>query len=195
MPPRRLPKTLTAAELDALLAMPNLSVPTGLRDRCVLEVMARCGLRVSECCGLHLRDVDWKEGEVRIRAEVAKGGREAVVYLDAPTLALLERWKTVRRPFGAGQPWLFVCVRQADRGQPLTRRAIYAMVRRRAAKAGISWAVHPHALRHTFATAALRDGFTISEVQALMRHARLETTAVYLHVRNEDLKAKVRARR
>lgn len=195
MAPRKLPKTLTADELARLLAAPNLDVPTGLRDRCVLELMANCGLRVSEVCGLHLRDVDWKEGEIRLRSEVAKGGREAVVYMDEPTQRLLERWKTVRRPFGAGKPHLFVIVRQAQRGEPLNRMRVYEMVRRRSAKAGVAWPVHPHALRHTFATRRLADGFTISEVQRLMRHARLETTAVYLDVRDVDLRAKVRARR
>lgn len=192
MPPRKLPKTLTDDELGRLLGAPNLAVPTGLRDRCVLELMARCGLRVSEVCGLHVRDVDWKEGEIRLRAEVAKGGREAVVYLPDPTKALLERWKDARRPFGAGRPHLFVCVRQAQRGEPLSRLRVYEMVRRRSAKAGIGWPVHPHALRHTFATRALANGFTIADVQRMMRHSRLETTSIYLDVRDVDLREKIR---
>jgi integrase/recombinase XerD len=195
MPPRKLPKTLTDDEYGRLLAAPNLSVPTGLRDRCLLELMANCGLRVSEVCGLHLRDVDWKEGEIRIRSEVAKGGREAVVYLEPGTQQLLQRWKDARRLFGAGKPHLFVIVRQAQRGEPLNRQRVYEMVRRRSARAGIAWPVHPHALRHTFATRRLAEGFTISEVQRLMRHSRLETTAIYLDVRDVDLRAKVRARR
>ena len=194
MPGRELPKTLTAEQLERLLAAPNLSVPTGLRDRCVMELMARCGLRVSECCGLHLRDVDWREGEIRLRAEVAKNGREAVLYMDEPTQRLLERWKDARRQFAAGRPHLFVCVRGAQRGDPLTRHGVYKMVRRRAAKVGIEHPVWPHMLRHTFATGLLARGFTISEVQRLMRHADLRTTAIYLHVRDEDLKAKIRRR-
>ena len=193
---RNLPKTFTDDELTALLAQANLNVPTGLRDRCMLELMCRCGLRVSECCGLHLRDVDWREGEIRLRAEITKGGKEAVVYLDAPTLALLERWKQARRPFGAGRPHLFVCVRSGQRGEPLDRRRVYEMVRRRAEKAGIDRAAWTHMLRHTYATGLLASGeFTIKDVQRLMRHSRLETTAIYLDVRDEDLKAKVRRRR
>ena len=69
---RQLPKTLTEDELDQLLARPNLGCPTGLRNRAILAVLHRCGLRASEVCGLHLRDVDWKAGEIRIRAEVAE---------------------------------------------------------------------------------------------------------------------------
>jgi integrase/recombinase XerD len=193
--PRRLPKTLTAEEAHALLAVPNLAVPTGLRDRCVLELMHRCGLRVTETCELHLRDVDWRAGEVRLRPEITKGQREAVVYLDPATLALLERWKVTRRPFGAGKPHLFVCVRGAQRGEPLNRRAVYKMVRRRAAKAGIDRPVWPHMLRHSYATELLGEGFNIAEVQKLMRHTDIRTTAIYLEVRDEQLRDKVRRRR
>lgn len=191
---RTLPKTLTADELEQLLGMPNLEVPTGLRDRCMMELMAYAGLRVSEVCGLHLRDVDWREGEIRLRPEVAKGGKEAVVYLDGKTLALLERWKAERRHYAAGKPHLFVCIRTAQRGEPVDRRRVWEMINRRSKKAAIKHA-WPHMLRHTFATWRLADGFTITEVQALMRHSNLRTTAIYLHVRDEELKAKVRARR
>lgn len=193
--PKSLPKTLTADELERLLAMPNLDVPTGLRDRCMLELMVRCGLRVSETCGLHLRDVDWKEGEIRLRPEITKGGKEAVAYLDAPTLALLERWKSVRRHYAAGRPHLFVCIRTGQRGEQLDRRRVYEMTCRRAKKAGIDRKVWTHMLRHTFATNALADGFTVKEVQSLMRHSDLRTTAIYLSVRDVELKAKVKRRR
>ena len=83
MAARTLPKTLTGEEISALMARPNVDCPTGLRNRAVLELMHRSGLRVSEACGVHLRDVDWNAGEVRIRPEVAKGGREAVIVLEA----------------------------------------------------------------------------------------------------------------
>lgn len=193
--PRDLPKTLKSDELDRLLAAPNLNSPTGLRDRCILELMARCGLRVTETCLLHLRDIDWHEGEIRLRAEITKGGKEAVVYVDDPTLALLERWKAVRRAYGAGRPHLFVCVRGPQRGEPLDRRRVWEMIQRRARRAGLEKHVWAHMLRHTFATSALADGFNVREVQRMMRHSRLETTALYLEVRDEDLKAKVRGRR
>lgn len=187
---RKLPETLTADELDALMARPNLAAPTGLRNRCMLAVMHRCGLRVSEVCGLHLRDVDWREGSIRIRPEVAKGGREAVVYLDDPTRQLLERWKDVRRHYAAGRPHLFTTLK----GGPVGRRYVWEMVARYARRAGIARPVWPHLLRHTFATDLLREGFTIAEVQKLMRHADLRTTAIYLHVHDADLAQKVRRR-
>lgn len=187
---RRLPQTLTADELDALMGRPNLGAPTGLRNRAMLALLHRCGLRASEVCGLHLRDVDWREASIRIRPEVAKGGREAVVYLDPATLELLERWKSVRRKYAAGKPHLFTTLK----GGPVSRVYVWEMVSRYARRAGIERPVWPHLLRHTFATDLLREGFTIAEVQRLMRHADLRTTAIYLHVRDEDLAAKVRRR-
>ena len=191
MASRTLPKTLTDDELDRLLARPNLGCPTGLRNRAILALLHRCGLRASEVCGLHLRDVDWKAGEIRVRAEVAKGGREAIVYMDQATQEWLERWKLERRKYGAGKPWLFCTLK----GGPLHRHYIWEMVSRYARKAGIEDRVWPHRLRHTYATSLLAEGFNIEEVRRLMRHARLETTAIYLEVRDVDLRAKVRGRR
>jgi integrase/recombinase XerD len=190
MPGRTLPKTLTETELDALLARPNLGCPTGLRNRVILQVLWRCGLRANEVCGVHLRDVDLKAGEIRVRKEVAKGGREAVLYLDAQTVEWLERYKLERRKHANGAPYLFVTLT----GNRLSRQYVWEMVSRYARKAGIDRPVWPHMLRHTYATTLLAEGFTISEVQRLMRHARLDTTAIYLEVRDLDLRGKVRRR-
>lgn len=187
---RDLPKTLTDDELDALLARPNLGCPTGLRNRAILAVLHRCGLRASEVCGLHLRDIDWRAGEIRLRAEVAKGGREATLYMDPATQEWLERWKLERRKHAAGAPFLFCTLR----GGQLHRHYIWEMVSRYARKAGIDRPVWPHMLRHTYATTLLGEGFNVEEVRRLMRHARLETTAIYLEVRDRDLREKVRRR-
>jgi integrase/recombinase XerD len=187
---RELPKALSKDEVAALMAQPNLEAPTGLRDRCLMGLMHRCGLRVSEACGLHLRDVRWAEAKIHLRPEITKGAKEAVVYLDEPTQALLERWKAVRRPLAAGDPHLFV----THRGTPVERIAVWRMVRRRAARAGIERAIHPHQLRHTYATELLGEGFNVVEVQRLMRHSDIGTTTVYLHLHDEDLARRVRGR-
>lgn len=187
---RELPQTLTDDELDALYRRCNVNCPTGLRDRCILALMARAGLRASEVCGLHLRDVDWKQHTVRIRAEVAKGGKEAVQPLDQPTIELLERWKAIRRPYAAGRPHLFCTLK----GEPVDRRRVWEMTARRARRAGIDHPVWPHMLRHTFATSLLRDGFNIEEVRLLMRHSDIRTTTIYLHISNVELHDKLRRR-
>jgi integrase/recombinase XerD len=190
-PPRLLPKILNADQLDALLARPNIGCPTGLRNRAILELLAGAGLRASEVCGVYLRDIDWKRSELRIRAEVGKGGREAVLPLDERTFSWLERWKPERRHHAAGAPWLFVTLK----GGQLDRRYIWEMTSRYARKAGIEDPVWPHRLRHTFATELLRDGFDLREVQTLMRHADVRTTVLYTYVSPEALAQKVRRRR
>jgi len=188
---RRLPKTLSREELTLLMKRPNVNCPTGLRNRAMLELMYSCGLRVGDICGLYLRDVRWAEGKLHIRPEVGKGGREAFVTLDDVALEWLERWKAIRRKYAAGKPWLFVTLRAG----PIDPHYVWEMVGRYARKAGIERHVHPHMLRHTYATELLNDGFNIAEVQKLMRHSDIRTTSIYLHVRDAELDAKVRARR
>lgn len=192
MPERKLPKTLSPDEAAALLDAPNLSAPTGLRNRCVLELMYRSGLRVSEVCGLHLRDVRHQDGQVHLRSEVAKGGREAFVYLDPASEQLLQRWKVERRRYAAGKPHLFTTLK----GGPVSRHYCWQMMQRYARRAGLEGRrIHPHVLRHTYATELLREGFNVREVQQLMRHADLRTTTIYLELVDADLQRKVRGRR
>lgn len=191
MASRKLPKTLTSEEISGLMGRPNLDCPTGLRNRCILELMHRSGLRVSEGCGVHLRDVDWKAGELRIRPEVGKGGREAVLVLEPSTLTLLERWKAVRRRYANRAPFLFVTLR----GGQVNRHYVWEMTSRYARKAGIERPVWPHMLRHSYATELLHEGFNLREVQTLMRHADIRTTVLYTHLVDVELAAKVRARR
>jgi integrase/recombinase XerD len=187
---RELPKTLTADEVDALLRAPNRSVPTGLRNAALLTLMYRCGLRVSEACGLHLRDVRWKDGQLHLRADVAKGGREAVAYLDEQTEQLLRQWVDVRRQHAAGMPHLFTTLA----GGPVDRRYVWEMIGRCARRAGIDRHVNPHMLRHTYATELLREGFNVREVQQLLRHADIRTTVIYTHLVDADLQKKIRSR-
>lgn len=201
---RELPKTLTRDEVDLLLARPNLAAPTGLRNRAMLELMVHAGLRVQEVTGIHLRDWRPKDHELHIRPEVGKGGREAYLPLDDQVEHYLERWKQIRRPYAAGDPHLFTTLR----GTPVGPKYVWEMVERYARRAGVqkqhqtkcpkgcqSSHVHPHLLRHTFATELLRDGFDLREVQTLMRHADIRTTVIYTHVHDAHLAEKLRARR
>lgn len=174
-----------------LLARPNVDCPTGLRNRAMLELMYGAGLRVSECCGIHLRDVDWDTGDLKLREDVAKGGREAVVPLTAAAVHWLERWKPIRRGYADGAPWMFVTLR----GGQVDRHYTWEMVSRYARKAGIEQPVSPHMLRHTFGTELLREGLDIREVQEALRHADIRTTQIYTHVAPERLAEKLRHRR
>jgi integrase/recombinase XerD len=199
---RRLPKYASREEIAALFAQPNLRSATGLRDRCLMELMYRSGLRVSEACHLEPRDVYLVNGQGRIRVIAGKSGDDTAYFDPASVWPLLERWKAMRADLGLEDcPWLFCTVKNSltrkggyhDRGRPVSKRAVERMMARRCLKAGVSH-ITPHMLRHTFATELLDEGFTIREVQALMRHANLKSTEIYLHLADASLGAKITQR-
>mgnify|MGYP000365618413 CR=1 FL=1 len=178
---RRLPKTLTREEATRLLAAPNKSCPTGLRNRCILQLMYRGALRVSEVVALRPQDIDWETGLVRIVE--GKGARDRNIYIDEHTLDLLRLWSE-RRP---RSPWFFCTLS----GRPVSTVYIRAMIKRMARRAGITRRIYPHMLRHTFATERLSEGWSIREVQEYLGHADIRTTQIYTHVSPEDLRRRV----
>lgn len=184
---RKLPKTLTRAEVRRLLAAPNITCPTGLRDRCMLELMYRAGLRIGEVCTLRPRDVDVEKGTVQVWG--GKGG-DGTAYFDSESLrVLLDQWKATRRRLPKSE-FLF-CTLQ---GEPMKPRKVQEMFQRRRRKAAIDTHATPHTLRHTFATELLDEGFHIREVQEAVRHADLSTTMLYTHVVDSHLREKIRRR-
>lgn len=194
--PLELPKVLAPDEARALMEAPNLAAPTGLRNRCILELMHRCGLRVSETLALQLRDVHWGEGTIHLRPEITKGHKEGTAYLDRRTEALLERWvaerRRVLRARGAGRTPLLFTTLDGDR---VDRKYVWKMTGRMAKRAGIDRPISPHWLRHTFATDLLRSGdFNLVQVQQLMRHSDVRTTTIYTHIVDGELLSKLRDR-
>lgn len=186
---RRLPKTISRDEAERLLAACNLRAPTGLRDRAMLELMYRGGLRVGEVTRLEPRDVDLGAGTIRVLD--GKGG-DGTGYFDTASVSpLLDRWKAERRRYAhAGSP-LFCTLK----GGRVSVRQVEAMVKRRAARAGITSTVTPHVLRHTFATQMLEEGANIRQVQEALRHADVSTTMVYTHVYDAQLRNWIQRRK
>jgi integrase/recombinase XerD len=188
---------LTGHEVEALMKTPNLTAPTGFRDRCLMQLMHRCGLRISEACGIQLGDVDWETGHIRVRPETAKGGKPRTAYADPVTLDLLTRWLDIRGRYSRTRKKdapLFISIRQATKGREVTTSSIYKSIRRRMLKAGIAdKTAHPHTLRHTFATDSLGHGVSIVKLQQLLGHASIETTSIYLHVNDPELAAEMKA--
>ena len=185
---RKLPKILTRDEMRALLDAPNLRYPTGLRNRCMLEIMYRAGLRVGEVCALKPRDVDLQRGIVRIHD--GKGG-DGTAYFDAETLRILiDQWKAIRRALPKSE-YLFCTLA----GGQVSVRYMQQMVKRMAKRAGVTAQCTPHVLRHTFATELLEEGFSLREVQDAVRHADVSTTQIYTHVLDEQLRSKIQQRR
>lgn len=183
---KHLPKRLTREEAAALLAQPNRRAPTGIRDLALLRVYYRCGLRCSEALDLRGRDVHLARNELRVNA--GKGDKDRVVWMDTTTAAILERWRD--HPDRPRSEWFFCTLK----GERMSDSHVRHMVARRGAKAGIEIRVHPHQLRHSFASELLEEGYTISAVQKLLGHERLDTTQIYLHLVDEQLRDDLIAR-
>jgi integrase/recombinase XerD len=182
---QRFPKTLSEADVEALLRQPDPGEPLGLRDRAMLEVLYASGLRVSELVRLKLAEVSTDQGVVRI---FGKGSKERLVPLGEEALAWLARYVAEARPAllkRRTSEFLFVTARAA----PMTRQAFWYLLKKRAASAIPGKALSPHTLRHAFATHLLNHGADLRVVQLLLGHADISTTQIYTHVARERLKA------
>jgi integrase/recombinase XerD len=182
--PLRVPKTMTEAQVEALLDAPEVDTPLGLRDRTMLELMYASGLRVSELVTLKTFHLGLAEGVLRV---MGKGSKERLVPFGQEARAWLERYlREGRGAILAGQQSedLFVTAR----GQGMTRAMFWVIVRKCALRAGIHAPISPHTLRHAFATHLLNHGADLRAVQMLLGHADISTTTIYTHVARERLK-------
>jgi len=180
----RLPGTLTQAQVEALLAAPDVARPLGLRDRAMLELMYASGLRVSELVGLKVFQLSLAEGVVRV---LGKGSKERLVPMGEVACEWLQRYLAdARGAILAGQQTqdLFV----TRRGGAMTRVMFWMLVKKHAAAADITAPLSPHTLRHAFATHLLNHGADLRVVQMLLGHADISTTTIYTHVARERLK-------
>ena len=183
--PRRLPKNLSEAQVEALLAAPDPETTLGLRDRAMLETLYATGLRVSELVGLTLAQVSLDMGVVRV---LGKGSKERLVPLGEESIVWLKHYLATGRPALVGEGKSTAVFVTARRG-PLTRQAFWALLKRLGMKAGIPAAsISPHVLRHAFATHLLNHGADLRVVQLLLGHADITTTTIYTHVARERLK-------
>jgi len=183
--PRRLPRLLSEAQVEALLGAPDTATTLGLRDRAMLETLYATGLRVSELCGLTHAQLGLDAGVVRV---MGKGSKERLVPLGEEALAWIARYQAEARPVlaGARRP---VHVFLTQRHAPLTRQGFWALIKRYAVRAGMAPAqLSPHVLRHAFATHLLNHGADLRVVQLLLGHADITTTTIYTHVARERLK-------
>ncbi|WP_332816377.1 site-specific tyrosine recombinase XerD [Ramlibacter sp.] len=182
--PLRVPRTLTEAQVEALLAAPEVDTPLGLRDRAMLELMYASGLRVSELVGLKVIHLGMAEHVVRV---MGKGSKERLVPFGQVARDWIVRYLAESRgAILAGRQGedLFVTAR----GHGMTRAMFWVLVRKYARAAGISAPLSPHTLRHAFATHLLNHGADLRAVQMLLGHADISTTTIYTHVARERLK-------
>jgi integrase/recombinase XerC len=173
--PKRLPATLDADQVASLLAISG-DEPMTLRDRAILELFYSSGLRLAELVGLNLGDVDAADRTVRV---LGKGGKARVVPVGKQALTALADWLTVRAELArGGEPALFV----GRRGERVSPRTVQKRVNEWAKRQGTPMGVHPHMLRHSFATHVLESSRNLRAVQELLGHASLSTTQIYTHL-------------
>jgi len=187
-PPRRLPRTLSVEDAAALVESPDLSAPEGLRDRAMLELLYASGLRASECLALRLEDLNIAAGYV---TATGKGNRQRLVPVGAQALKWVERYAATSRPalVKRGDPRALFVNRY---GRPLSRQALWMMIKRAGRRAGVRSTVSPHTLRHSFASHLLERGADLRSVQAMLGHADIATTQIYTHLPSSAVRAMYR---
>jgi integrase/recombinase XerD len=186
--PLRVPKTLSEAQVEALLAAPDTETPLGLRDRTMLELMYASGLRVSELVALKTLHLSLNDGVLRV---MGKGSKERLVPFGEEARDWLQRWLHEGRPAILGPRQtdaLFVTSAGRSPGTAMTRVMFWNIVKRHARAAGITTPLSPHTLRHAFATHLLNHGADLRAVQMLLGHADISTTTIYTHIARARLK-------
>ena len=182
--PMRVPKTLSEAQVEALLGAPDVSTPLGLRDRTMLELMYASGLRVSELVTLKSVHLSLSDGALRV---TGKGTKERLVPFGEEAHAWIGRYLAEARGEilgGQTSDALFV----TGRGAAMTRQMFWKLIKTHAVRGGVHVPLSPHTLRHAFATHLLNHGADLRAVQLLLGHADISTTTIYTHVARERLK-------
>lgn len=187
---RHLPDYLTFDQMETMLNSFDLNKPAEIRDRCIIETMYACGLRVSECAGLKIADIRLKEGYLSV---LGKESKERLVPFYKRCAQLIRLYMEQARPVfmqdNEEHGILFV----NQKGKPITPRSIQMICEKAAVKAGLSLHVHPHMIRHSFATHLLDNGADLRIVQELLGHENLSTTQIYTHVTQDRLSKVVEA--
>ena len=182
--PEHLPVVLTLEEIDRIEDSIDLSKAEGARNRAIIEVLFSCGLRVSELVNMKLSDLYLEDRVLLVRGT---GNKERLVPVSNKAIADLNRWffdRNLMKIKPGEDDYVFL----NRRGAHLTRTMILIMVKRQAEEAGIKKTISPHTFRHSFATALLQGGADLRSIQAMLGHEKIDTTLVYTHISNEQLR-------
>lgn len=171
---KKLPKYLKVEEINLLLNAPPREK---IRDRLILRILYKCGLRVSELCNLKIQDIDFADCTLIVRG--GKGGKDRMVPVDNQTIDMVELFIGSAKDGG-----LFL----SEKNNKISTRQIERLVQQYAKDAGIKQKVHPHMLRHSFAVHCLKAGMNLRTVQKMLGHSSLTTTQIYLDVTGDDIK-------
>jgi integrase/recombinase XerD len=182
---KKIPDTLSANEVDALLSAPNIRDKQGIRDRAILETLYATGMRVSEATNLKKDNVNLDVGFLRC---IGKGSKERIIPLGKKAIASINRYiDPVRKEQLKDEESEFLFLNRF--GKKLSRQSLWKLLKRYAKEARIKKSIKPHILRHSFATHLLERGADLRSVQEMLGHANISTTQIYTHVSKERLKA------
>ncbi|MCX6151510.1 MAG: site-specific tyrosine recombinase XerD [Ignavibacteriales bacterium] len=182
---RKLPVVLNFDEVEKILDAPDVQTKFGLRDKGLLEIMYSSGLRVSETINLHLHDLIFSEGIIRV---LGKGSKERIVPVGSSAIEWVNKYLLESRPTSERRGKSLNYVFLNNHGTKLSRMGIWNIVNKYAKKAGIEKEVHPHTFRHSFATHLLEGGADLRSVQEMLGHADISTTQIYTHIDREYIK-------
>jgi len=184
----KIPEVLTETEQEALLSQPNPRYPTGERNRALLRLMLDTGLRLSEATALRWRDIDLTTGKLMVRQ--GKGAKDRTLWIGDEDLDMLRSWRERQaRDVAGDHEHVFTTLE----GKPVSPRYVQAMVKRYATRANIEKDIHPHTLRHSFATDLYRQTANIRLTQKALGHSNLATTQIYTHIVDEELEGALRS--
>lgn len=182
---RKLPDTLSTAEIDKLIEAIDLSHPQGERNRAMLETLYGCGLRVSELLNLKISDLFFEEGFIKV---TGKGNKQRFVPIGKATqkfiLTYKDRIRIHQKIEKSAQDTLFL----NRRGKPLTRAMVFTIIKQLAEKSGLRKTISPHTFRHSFATHLLENGANLRAIQEMLGHESITTTEVYVHLDRRHLR-------
>ncbi|MBZ0328373.1 MAG: site-specific tyrosine recombinase XerD [Altibacter sp.] len=181
---RKLPDTLSTSEIDALISAIDLSKPQGERNRAILETLYGCGLRVSELIHLHISDLFFDEGFIKV---TGKGDKQRFVPIGPTTIKYIELYRNEVRLHLTIHPMAKDTLFLNRRGKPLTRAMIFTIVKQLGELAGIHKTISPHTFRHSFATHLLENGADLRAIQQMLGHESITTTEVYTHIDKRHL--------
>jgi integrase/recombinase XerD len=182
---KKIPQTLSANEVDSLLAQPSIRTKQGIRDKAILETLYATGMRVSEAANLKADNVNLEVGFLRC---IGKGNKERIIPLGKKAISSVKRYLSDRRPY-----WLrnkesdFLFLNRF--GKKISRQSLWKLIKKYAREARIKKPIRPHILRHSFATHLLERGADLRSVQEMLGHANISTTQLYTHISKERLKA------
>jgi len=179
---RKIPEVLTGEEQRALIDQFNKRYPSSHRNKTMIQLMLDTGLRLAEACALRWKDANLTSGKLMVRE--GKGAKDRTLWIAEGWLERLGEWKERQIEWLGGKPDHIFTTRSGD---PVSHRYVQKMVKNYSRKAGIDKNVHPHTLRHTFATDLYRETGKIRIVQKALGHEDLSTTMIYTHIVDDEL--------